>query len=106
MNTFLAFNSDSGLPFGFSVGIIVILAIITLLVKGLIRAIKGPKQDTTTPTSPTYITVSNEVMNAAFPDRSAGRECTVCNQHGTHHTDQHNTYAKAALERATPANED
>ena len=36
------------------------------------------------------------VMNRAFPDRSAGRWCDTCDQHGNHHTDQHDTFLAAA----------
>lgn len=43
------------------------------------------------------IVISTEVMNHAFPDRSAGRYCAHCKQHGQHHTDRHNDFAREAL---------
>lgn len=45
------------------------------------------------------VLVSREVMDAAF-DRSAGRFCGVCDAHGSHHTDKHDEFARAALAKA------
>jgi len=45
-----------------------------------------------------FIEVSADLMDAAF-DRSAGRDCTVCGFHGSHHTDNHNEFAQAAIDR-------
>lgn len=49
------------------------------------------------PAAPVVIEVSLEAMNAAFPDRAAGRWCDHCQQNGAHHTDRHNDFATAAL---------
>lgn len=47
------------------------------------------------------IIIDVALMNAAYPDRSAGRWCASCEQWGTHHTDAHNDFAKAALATAS-----
>lgn len=33
-----------------------------------------------------------DLIERAFPDRSAGRFCATCGQHGSHHTDQHASF--------------
>lgn len=44
------------------------------------------------------ISVDISVMDERF-DRSAGRFCAHCGIHGSHHTETHNEFAKAALKR-------
>lgn len=36
-------------------------------------------------------------IDAAFPDRSAGRWCGVCGRHGSHHTDKHGEFYYEAV---------
>lgn len=36
------------------------------------------------------------IINGVYTDRSAGRWCDTCDQHGTHHTDQHDGFLAAA----------
>lgn len=45
---------------------------------------------------PVILTVSPEVMDAAF-SRAAGRYCEHCDRNGSHHSDRHNDFAAAAL---------
>lgn len=45
------------------------------------------------------IDVPIEMMNAVY-DRSAGRWCGACKQHGSHHTDRHDEFAQVAIDRA------
>lgn len=42
------------------------------------------------------------LIDAAFPDRSAGRWCARCEQHGSHHTARHDDLLMAAVDRDTP----
>lgn len=44
------------------------------------------------------VSVEVSVMDERF-DRSAGRFCSHCGIHGSHHSDQHNDFARAALKR-------
>lgn len=46
--------------------------------------------------APVNVVVPMELMDKVF-DRSAGRFCGVCHTHGSHHTDKHNEFARAAL---------
>lgn len=39
-----------------------------------------------------------DLIDRSFPDRSAGRWCATCEQHGTHHTDKHEEFLAAARE--------
>lgn len=47
-------------------------------------------------------TTEKDRIDAAFPDRSAGRWCARCEQHGSHHTERHENFLAAARERAIP----
>lgn len=44
------------------------------------------------------VSVELSVMDERF-DRAAGRFCSHCGIHGSHHSDQHNDFARAALKR-------
>lgn len=55
------------------------------------------KVQSVAPAHEPVLVVSAETMNLAFPDRSAGRYCAHCKQHGAHHTDKHNEFAREAL---------
>ena len=46
--------------------------------------------------TPVYVVVPMELMDKVF-SRSAGRFCEGCNAFGSHHTDKHNEFARAAL---------
>lgn len=54
---------------------------------------KKPATQVTVPEVP-IVQVPLEVMNTFF-ERSAGRWCDHCDQHGLHHTDRHNEFALA-----------
>lgn len=57
---------------------------------------KKPAPQVTVPEVP-IVQVPLEVMNTSF-DRSAGRWCDHCKQHGSHHTERHNEFTLAARE--------
>lgn len=46
--------------------------------------------------TPVYVVVPMELMDKVF-SRAAGRFCEGCNAFGSHHTDKHNEFARAAL---------
>lgn len=61
----------------------------------------GRKPNVCKPSQPPVeeiIFVELSVMDERF-DRSAGRFCAHCGIHGSHHTETHNDFAKAALKR-------
>ncbi len=48
-----------------------------------------------------FVLVPMELMDRYY-DRSAGRWCDGCKANGSHHTDQHNDFARAVLSFVTP----
>ena len=41
---------------------------------------------------------ATDAINAVFTDRSAGRWCEQCRQHGSHHTERHDDFASHAVQ--------